>query len=71
VDITRPDGQLCDRLSKILLKFFPDLSRVLTVLPCCPDGLTSAARNFDIKALLVQTKGMVIRTVDYMHAISI
>jgi hypothetical protein len=28
VDIRRPDGQLCDRLSKISLKFFPVLSRV-------------------------------------------
>jgi hypothetical protein len=32
----RPDGELCDRLSKISLKFFFVLSRVQTVLPC-PD----------------------------------
>jgi len=34
------------------------------VLPCCPDGRTSAARNFHIKASRVWTKGMVVRTVD-------
>jgi hypothetical protein len=49
---------------QILLKFFPDLSHIRTVLPCCPDGLTLAARNFLIKASRV-------RTVDMMHAISI
>jgi hypothetical protein len=31
----------------------------------------SAARNFHIKALRVRTKGMVIQTIDLMHAISI
>jgi hypothetical protein len=64
VDIRRPDGQLCDRLSKILLKFFPDLSHVQTVLPCRPDDRTSAARNLHIKASGVRTKGMVVQTVD-------
>jgi hypothetical protein len=52
------------------LKFFPDLSRVRTVVPCSLDGRTSAARNFHIKALHVQTKGMVVRTIDQMHGIS-
>jgi hypothetical protein len=64
VDIRRPDEQPCDRLSKISLKFFLDLSCVWTVLPCRSDGRTSAARNFHIK-------GMVVRTVDLMRAIFI
>jgi hypothetical protein len=66
VDIRRPDGQLCDRFFKILLKLFPDLSHVRTVLPCCPAG-----PNFHIKPSRVRTKGMVVQTVDLMHAISI
>jgi len=41
------------------------------VLPCRPDGLTSATSNFHIKASCVQTNGMVVRTVDLMHGISI
>jgi hypothetical protein len=41
------------------------------VLPCRPNGRTSAAHNFHIKALLFRTKGIVVRTVDLMHAISI
>jgi hypothetical protein len=53
------------------LKFFPDLSRVRTVVLCRPDGHISTARNFHIKASHVRTKGMVVRTVDQMHAISI
>jgi hypothetical protein len=36
-----------------------------------PDGRTSAARNFHMKASRVQTKGMVVWTVDQMHTISI
>jgi hypothetical protein len=68
---SRPNGQLCDRLSKILLKFFPDLSRIRTVLPCRPDGRTFAARNFHIKASHVRTIGMIVQTVNLMHAISI
>jgi hypothetical protein len=71
VDIRCPNGQLYDRLSKILQKFFPDLSRVRTMLPCRPDYRTSAARNFHIKASCVQTKVMVVQTVELMHAISI
>jgi hypothetical protein len=73
-----PDGRqrasrrtTCNPLSKISLKFFPDLSRVWTVVPCSPDGHTLVARNFHIKASCIHTKGMVIRTVDQMHAISI
>jgi hypothetical protein len=71
VVIRRPDGQLCDRLSKISLKFCLDLSRVQTMVPCHPDGCTSAARNFHIMASRVWTKGMVVRTVDQMYAFSI
>jgi hypothetical protein len=41
------------------------------VVPCSPDGRTSAASNFLIKASRVWTGGMVIRTVHLMHAISI
>lgn len=71
VDKGHSDGQLCDRLSKILLKFFPDFCRVRTMVPCCPDSRTLAVRNFHIKASCIWTKGMVVRTVDQMHAISI
>jgi hypothetical protein len=71
VDIRHPNGQLYDRLSKILLKFFPDLSRIRTVLPYRPDGRTIAARNFHIKASRAWTRGKIIRTVDLMHAISV
>jgi hypothetical protein len=71
IDIRRPDGQLCYLFSKISLKFFPELSRVWTVLPCLPDGRTFTARNFHIKALPVRTIGMIVRTVDLMQAISI
>jgi len=71
IDIRHPDGQLYDQLSKISLKFFLDLSRVWTVLPCRPDGHTSAARNFHIEASRFQTKGMVVQMVDLMHGISI
>jgi hypothetical protein len=69
VDIKRLNGQLCDRLSKISLKFFPDLSHIQTVLPYRPDGRTSAAHTFHIKASRVRTKGMVVRMVDQMHTI--
>jgi hypothetical protein len=41
------------------------------VVPCHPDGRTSAADNFHIKALRARSKGMVIRMVDLMHVISI
>jgi hypothetical protein len=71
VVIGRPDWQLCDRLSKILLKFFPVLSCVRTVVTCRPDSCTFTASNFHIKASCVRTKGMVVRKVDQMHAISI
>jgi len=40
--------------------FFPVLSRVWTVLPRRPDGRTSTALNFHIKASRVRTKGMVV-----------
>jgi hypothetical protein len=41
------------------------------VVPCRPDGCTSAASNFHTKASRIRTKGMVVQTVDLMHAISI
>jgi hypothetical protein len=69
--IGRPEGQLRDRLSKILLKFFPDLSCVRMVVLYCPDSHTLAARNFHINASRVRTKGIVIRMVDQMQAIFI
>jgi hypothetical protein len=71
VVIGRPDRQLCDRLPKISLKFFPNLSRVRIVVLCRPNGHTSAASNFHIKASCVRMKGMVVWMVDLMHAISI
>jgi hypothetical protein len=60
VYINRLDGQLCDRLFKFSLKFFPDLSRVQMVLPCRPNGRTLAARIFHIKASHVQTMNAII-----------
>jgi len=41
------------------------------VVPCRLDGHTSATSNFCIKALHVRTRGMIFRTVDLMHVISI
>jgi len=52
-------------------KFFPEFSRVQTVLPCRLDGCTLATRNFHIKAWRVRTEGCIVRTVDLMHTISI
>jgi len=40
-------------------------------VPCSLDGRTFATSNFHTKASHVQTKGIVVRTVDLMHAISI
>jgi len=34
-----------------------------------PNGRTSAASNFFIKASRIQTRGMAVRTVDLLHAI--
>jgi hypothetical protein len=56
---------------QISLKFFPELSRVWTVLPCHPNSRTLVARNFHIKASRVRTIGSVVWTVDLMHAIFI
>jgi hypothetical protein len=47
------------------------LSRFWTVMPCGPIGRTSAASNFHIKASHVRTRGMIVRTIDLMHANSI
>jgi len=38
---------------------------------CRPEGRTSAASNFLIKASRVRTMGMAVQTVDLLHAISI
>jgi len=56
---------------QILQKFFLELSRVWTVLPCHPDGRTLAARNFHIKAWGIRTITAFVRTIDLMHAIFI
>lgn len=56
---------------QILLKFFPELSCVRTVLPCRPYGHTLAARNFHIKTWHIRTIRSVIQTIDLMHTISI
>jgi hypothetical protein len=47
-----------------LQKFFHDLSRVRTVLPCRPNGHTSTARNFHVKASRIQTGIHIVRTVE-------
>jgi hypothetical protein len=52
-------------------KFFPEMSRVRTMLPCRLDGRTLAARNFHIKAWRIRTITSVVRTVNLMHVISI
>jgi hypothetical protein len=65
-----PNRQLCDRLSKILQKFFLELSCIQTVLPYRPDSRTLAACNFHIKAWRVRTMTSVIQTVNLMHSIS-
>jgi len=56
---------------QISQKFFPELSRVRMMLPCCPDGRTLVARNFHIKAWRIRTMTSVVRTVNLMHTISI
>jgi hypothetical protein len=56
---------------QISQKFFPELSRVGTMLPCRPDGRTLAARNFHIKAWCVRTVTSVVRTMNLIYAISI
>jgi len=56
---------------QILQKFFPELSRVWTVLPCRPDGHTLATRNFHIKVWRVRTKTSVVQTGNLMYTISI
>jgi hypothetical protein len=74
----RPDGRhkasrqtTMQSAFQISQKFFLELSRVQTILPCRPDGLTLAARNFHIKAWRIRTIGSVVQMVDLMHAISI
>jgi hypothetical protein len=41
---------------KILLNIFPEMSSVRMVVPCHPDGHTSAASNFHIEASHVLTR---------------
>jgi hypothetical protein len=41
------------------------------VVPSHPDGRTFAASNFHTQASCVRIEGMVVRTVDLMHVISI
>jgi len=75
----RPDGghgpsggtTVWPKFQKFRWKSFLFESRVRTILSCCPDGRTFAASNFHIEASRVQTRRMVVRTGDLMHAISI
>jgi hypothetical protein len=74
----RPDGRhkafertFVRSAFQVLQKFFPELSRVRIVLPCCPDGRTLATCNFHIKARCVRTMTSIIQTVNLVHAISI
>jgi hypothetical protein len=75
----RPNGgHRSSRRTTMRLKFqkfrwrsFLFESHVRTVVHCCPDGRTSAASNFHIKAPRVRTRRMVVLMVDEMHAISI
>jgi hypothetical protein len=68
---TASEGTTVRSAFQISQKFFPELSRIRTVLPCRPDGRTLVARNFHIKASPVRTIEHVVRTVDQMHEISI
>jgi hypothetical protein len=58
VNLSRPDGQLCDQnFQDFRWKSFMFESRVQTVRHCHPDGRMSAASNFHIRLQLVRTKG--------------
>jgi hypothetical protein len=68
----RPDGQLCDQNYEIFAKNLSCLRATSgRVRHCHPDGRTSTASNFLTKASRVRTRGMAVRTVDLLHAISI
>jgi len=67
----RPDGRHKASGRTTVRSAFQNFVQILSWFEPRPDGHTSAARNFHIKASCVRTKGMVIRTVDQMHAISI
>jgi len=56
---------------QILQKFFLEMSRVRTMLPCRLDCRTLAARNFHIKTSRIRSIEHVVRMVDLMHTISI
>jgi hypothetical protein len=74
----RPDGRhkasgrtTVQSAFQILQKFFPELSRIRTVLPCRLDGRTLAELNFHINASRVRTIEHVVQTVDQMYSISL
>jgi hypothetical protein len=67
----RLDGQLCDQLSE-------NFAEIIFVSELRSDSgapsfgqLPSTTSNFHIKALRIQARGMIVLTVDLMHAISI
>jgi len=55
----------------IVQSAFQNFAEILSRLEPLPDGRTFAAHNFHIKASCIQTIGMIVRTVDLMHVISI
>jgi hypothetical protein len=69
----RPFGQTTVRskFQKFHWRSFLFETRVRTVMPYRPDGRTSAASKFHIKASRVRTGGTVVRTTDLMYAIFI
>jgi len=64
----RPDGRHKASGRTTVRSAFQNFVEILSYRP---DGRTSVVRNFHIKASYVRTKGIVVRTVDQMHAISI
>jgi hypothetical protein len=72
VNLSRPDGQLCDRIFwKFRSKSFLFKSLVRTVRHRRPDSRTSAASNFHIRLRASGPRGMNVRTAILQHAISI
>jgi hypothetical protein len=75
----RPDGghkpsiwtTVRPKFQKFRCRSFLFESRIRTVSHCRPDGPTSAASNFLIKASRVRTKRIAVGTGDLLHAISI
>jgi hypothetical protein len=60
----RPDGRHKASGRTTVRSAFQNFAKILSCFEPHPDGRTSAARNFHIKASRVRTKGMVVRTVD-------